>query len=265
MNLLDKEKFTLEITKFFGFKKLAGAAVSRLFELASKKIEDEKTDREVFEKNIQNCSDEEMKIYIPDVYQKDIYKIDYLKLKDNGIKLISFDIDDTINDIFLNKVEAKVPVFKVKMPADAIEFFAKLKSLGFTVTLLTNAGSDLAKEVAKQLNADDYIARANKPETMNFQVMQEQYGVEKSQMAHVGNDIRTDIKGGNTFGITTCLVRRKGFSMKLVKFIGKNTGMPTKGTLIRNELLERDLWRKHHLKEKGDQYYQLGETPKYKR
>lgn len=253
-----------ELLKLFGIKKIAGTAASFLLDKASKKIEDEKTDREVFEKNIHNCSDEDMKIYIPDVYQKDIYKIDYLKLWDNGIRLISFDIDDTINDIFLNKIESKVPVIKVKMPDDAKELFERLKSIGFTLVLLTNADSDLAKEAARELNADGYIVRANKPETMNFKVMQDIYGVEKSQMAHVGNDVRTDIGGGNAFGIVTCLVRRKGFSMKLVKFIGKNIGMPTKGTLIRNELLERDLWRKHHLKEKGDQYYQMGETPKYR-
>lgn len=252
-----------QLTKIFGFKNIADTLINRLVELANKKIEDEKADREIFEKNIKNCSNAELQVYIPDVYQKDIYKIDYIKLRDNGIKLISFDIDDTINDVFLNKIESNVPGIKVRMPKSAVELFAKLKELGFIVTLLTNAGSDLAKETCEQLNADGYIARANKPEPMNFQVMQEIYGIEKSQMAHVGNDIRTDVGGGNAFGVTTCLVRRNGFSMKLVKFIGKHIGMPTKGKLIRDELLKRDLWRKHHQKEKGDQYYQLGEKPKY--
>lgn len=42
--------------------------------------------------------------------------------------MIAFDIDDTINDIFLNKIESKVPVIKVKMPDDAKDFFERLKS-----------------------------------------------------------------------------------------------------------------------------------------
>ena len=43
-------------------------------------------------------SDVQLQLYIPDVYQKDIYQIDYQRLWDQGIRLISFDIDDTIQD-----------------------------------------------------------------------------------------------------------------------------------------------------------------------
>lgn len=91
-----------------------------------------------------------------------------------------------------------------------------------------------------------------------------EYGAEPSQMAHVGNSMRQDIAGGNRAGVTTCLVRRAGYSIKVVKFFMKGTGLQTKGHLIREKLLERDLWRKHHKEVKGDQYYQLGELPKYR-
>ena len=33
--------------------------------------------------------------YIPDAYQKSIYTINYNKLKDNGIKCLLFDLDNT--------------------------------------------------------------------------------------------------------------------------------------------------------------------------
>ena len=39
------------------------------------------------------------KYYVPDVYQPSIYSIDYQKLKDAGVQLISLDIDDTITDL----------------------------------------------------------------------------------------------------------------------------------------------------------------------
>lgn len=91
------------------------------------------------------------------------------------------------------------------------------------------------------------------------------YGVDKSQMAHVGNSMRADIAGGNKYGVTTCLVRRAGTSMKIVKFVSKTLGVPTKGHLIRERLLERSMWRKHHVYRPGDQYYQLGEEPEYRR
>ena len=45
----------------------------------------------------ENMSDKDLReIYVPDVYQKDIYAIDYLQLQQAGIRFISFDIDDTI-------------------------------------------------------------------------------------------------------------------------------------------------------------------------
>ena len=50
-------------------------------------------------------SDAQLRLYIPDVYQKDIYQIDYQRLWNQGIRLISFDIDDTIQDSGIDKIE----------------------------------------------------------------------------------------------------------------------------------------------------------------
>ena len=89
------------------------------------------------------------------------------------------------------------------------------------------------------------------------------YHVEPTQMAHVGNNIRQDVAGGNRAGVTTCLVRRAGYSLKIFNAALKKLGIQTKGHLVRAKLLEYGLWRKHHKELKGDQYYQLGELPKY--
>ena len=135
--------------------------------------------------------------------------------------------------------------------------------MGFTVTLLTNTTAAIAEDVCEDLQADGYIARADKPETRNFERMMEIYHVEPAQMAHVGNNIRQDVAGGNRAGVTTCLVRRAGFSLKIFNAALKKLGIQTKGHLVRAKLLEYGLWRKHHKEIKGDQYYQLGELPKY--
>lgn len=210
-------------------------------------------------------SDEELMRYVPSVFQKNIYEIDYLKLKDAGVKLISFDIDDTISDSIKNKLLAKLGVKKF-ISKDAVHLFEKLKFMGFTVVLLTNSGVFLAEPVCEYLKADGYIANANKPQTMNFEYMRQQYGVEKSEMAHVGNSMKQDIVGGNTFGIITCYVRRNGLTMSIAKHTKTDLlGIPTEGQVIREELLKRNMFRRHHLKEKGDQYYQLGEDPAYRK
>lgn len=187
--------------------------------------------------------------YVPDVYQPDIYQIDYDKLKANGIKLISFDIDDTIIALAVKRV-----MFSdhIHIPKEAKTQFEALKALGFEVWLMTNANEGRAKAVAKQLGLKDhYIGKAHKPLTGSFQKLQSEYGLKKSQMAHVGNSILDDIGGGNVFGVTTCLVRRVG---------NLSAPWPNEATELRQVLKERGIWHKHHMETKGDQYYQLGEV-----
>lgn len=224
---------------------------------------DEQSGRAAFSKALAQATDEELMDYVPDVYQEDIYQIDYSLLKAHGIELISFDIDDTIDDSFINKLEANAPLLTVTMPEKAKDLVRDLRGMGFKVVLLTNAQTELAEGACADLQADGYIARAKKPAAGGFETIAATYQVDRSQMAHVGNSIRADIAGGNRFGITTCLVRRAGTSMKLMKLAAKLLGRPTKGHLIRERLLERDLWRKHHLHNPGDQYYQLGAEPAY--
>ena len=240
-------------------------AVEYLCKKALAMLREEKSNREDFLRSLERFSDDELMVYVPDVYQEDIYQINYARLKENGIKLISYDIDDTIDDSFINKFEANAPMLTVTMPDKARELVRGLKDMGFTVVLLTNAQHELAEGACKDLGADYCVARARKPEISGFEAIAAKYGVDKSQMAHVGNSMRADIAGGNKYGVTTCLVRRAGISVKLVKLVGKLLGVPTKGHLIREKLLERGLWRKHHVCPPGDQYYQLGEQPEYRR
>lgn len=228
----------------------------------SDRVSKEKVEREAFKKKIHEMPDDELRLFVPDVYQKDINKIDYEKLKENGIRLVSFDIDDTLSDVLLNNIRDITPGLKVTMPDDVKRLFQNLKSMGFIVTLLTNASEGIAKGACEDLGADDYISKANKPETGCFEEMLNRYSLEKPQMAHVGNSMRDDVAGGNKAGVTTCLVRRNGVSKKVQIGIAKQMGIPTKGHLIREELLKRGMWRKHHKDIKGDQYYQFGEIQK---
>ena len=189
--------------------------------------------------------------YVPAVYQRNIYAIDYQKLKEAGVKLISFDIDDTITDLLVDNP-----------PKEAITLFEDLKKMGFELWLLSNANEDRVSDFANQLGiSQNYIARAEKPLTIHFQTLKDRCGVEKSQMAHVGNAIRDDVAGGNAFGIITCLVRRAGKTSLIPKL---NPLVPTQSQLLREELKARGIWFKHHVLVPDDQYYQLGELPKYK-
>ena len=188
--------------------------------------------------------------YVPDVYQPSIHAIDYEKLKAHGIKAISFDIDDTI-----------AALTDHNPPKSTITKFEDLKKMGFDLILITNAGDGRGERFADALGVP-YIASAEKPSTAHFEKILDRFGLEKSQMAHVGNSMTRDVAGGNAFGVTTCLVRNVGKAAvggnKIQKVLGG-----TEGQQIKEEMKERNIWRKHHKYEKGDQYYQLGEMPKY--
>lgn len=189
--------------------------------------------------------------YIPDVYQPTIHAIDYDRLKEAGITLLSFDIDDTI-----------APLENFRPDKTAVTRFESLKSKGFMVALLTNAGTARAAEFAEKLGIPgQFIASAEKPLMRSFEELQKRYGAEKSQMAHIGNNMKMDVAGGNVFGITTCLVRNIGILQVGLDMVRKGH---KDGHNLRKELKDRGLWRKHHKFEKGDQYYQLGESPAYR-
>ena len=69
-----------------------------------------------------------MNIFYPDIYAKNIYTINYNKLKDKGIKCLVFDLDNTL-----------VPV-KAKMTTREVEtFIRRLRQNKFTVILMSNS------------------------------------------------------------------------------------------------------------------------------
>jgi len=194
--------------------------------------------------------------YVPDVYQKSIFNIDYDQLKKAGIKLISFDIDDTI-----------APIEKVKPSKASITLFEKLKLMGFELFLMSNANYKRATLFGEMLNVDA-VYRVNKPSTIGFISIQKKYfekfsiEIAAKEMAHIGNSMVKDVATGKSYGVITCLVRDVGLLPKTGRRLNP---FQTEGQKVRAIMKKRGLWRKHHLKEKGDQYYQLGETPKYLR
>ena len=201
-----------------------------------------------------NMSDEELRnTFVPEVYQPDIYAVDYQKLKSAGISLISFDVDDTIAGL-----EELIP------PKNTIIKFEQLKKMGFALFLMSNNHDEnRIRYFAKKLDVD-YIAHSLKPSMFSFRLIQDRYSekyhvsVQETQMAHIGNNIISDVGGGNTFGAVTCLVRRMGV-------LAKPFHINDEAHKLRKILKERDIWRKHHKYAENDQYYQLGEIPAYRK
>ncbi len=135
-----------------------------------------------------------MEKYIPDVYQKSIYTIDYRKLLERGIKCLLFDLDNTLVPISIKKVNPKIK-----------SHFKELKKEGFVLYLFSNASSSRVKLFAEELGIK-YCALARKPLKKRFEKLLYENDYNESQVAIIGDQILTDILGGNRVGITTILI-----------------------------------------------------------
>ncbi len=135
-----------------------------------------------------------MEKYIPDIYQKSIYTIDYSKLLSRGIKCLLFDLDNTI--IAIND---KTP------PQKAKDLFVSLKQKGFKVIIFSNSPKIRVKQFQNFFGVDCYHS-ARKPHPGKFRKLLKAYNYTVNEVAIIGDQLLTDIVGGNKIGITTVLV-----------------------------------------------------------
>ena len=133
------------------------------------------------------------KLIIPNLYYKDIYSINYQRLKDNNIDYLLFDIDNTIGDD-----KERIPCNK------AIDLIKNLKK-DFTIIILSNTHPWRAKCYAKLLDIP-YYSFAIKPLKMSYKRFIKKYNAEVDKVAAIGDQLYTDIKGANKMGITSILV-----------------------------------------------------------
>lgn len=135
-----------------------------------------------------------MNNFIPDMYQKSIYHINYDKLQEDGIKCILFDLDNTC-----------VP-YKDKVPNKKLcDLIETLKDMDFKVIIFSNSPRKRIKPFKDKLNIDA-LASARKPRKESFLKIMKLFGYNLSEIAIIGDQLYTDILGGNRVGIKTILV-----------------------------------------------------------
>ena len=134
-----------------------------------------------------------MKKLIPNMYQESIYTINYKKLKKNNIKCLLFDLDNTCVGY-----HEKNPTKKLE------ELFNQLNEMGFKVVIFSNA----TRKRLVPFNSLNVILHpaSKKPFKKNFQKILTNYHYKKNEVCIIGDQLFTDILGGNRIGIKTCLV-----------------------------------------------------------
>ena len=139
-----------------------------------------------------------MEIYVPDIYQKDIYSIDYDVLISRGIKFLIFDLDNTL-----------VGIKERHSREETKKLFDNLKIKGFKIIIASNSFKNRVKTIANELRVN-YIFRTKKPHTdkIDEYIKNTNYGID--EIAIIGDSMMDDVVCGNTIGITTILLDQIG-------------------------------------------------------
>ena len=168
-----------------------------------------------------------MEIYVPDIYEQDIYKIDYDTLISRGIKFLIFDLDNT-----LVTITERVPRKETK------ELFDSLKKKGFKLIIASNSISARVKPFSNELKVE-YLSSVKKPhvEIIDEYIKNSKYSLD--QIAMIGDSMIDDVVCGNTIGITTVLLDQIGkreFPIARLKRI--------KEKKVQKKLRDKDLFTK---------------------
>ena len=134
-----------------------------------------------------------MSIY-PKLYLSSVKDITIEILNKNNIKALILDIDNTLIDYYKNLSE------------DIIKWAAGLKQQGIILYILSNTNKEeKVRTVAEKLKIE-YEFFAKKPFKKGFIKIQKKLNIPESNIGVVGDQIFTDVIGGNRCNMFTILV-----------------------------------------------------------
>lgn len=133
-------------------------------------------------------------ILYPNAHFNNVREIKIEFLQKNKIKALILDVDNTLIDYDKNLAE------------ETIKWAENLKEKGIKLYILSNSNKkDKVKTVAEKLNIEyDYFAK--KPLKIGFKKVQEKLQEKPENIGVVGDQIFTDVIGGNRCKMFTILV-----------------------------------------------------------
>ena len=161
-----------------------------------------------------------MKLFIPDMYQKDIFTIPYQKLKEMGYQLLIFDLDNTIGSI--NEKNCNL---------ETINFLNQL-SKDFQVVIASNSHKKRVQSFCRNLKCK-YYSLSLKPTLKVLRKIKKDYNIDYQKMVIIGDQVVTDIVVGNRKKILTILVdpilnhdlKITDFNRMVEKILNKKNGI----------------------------------------
>lgn len=134
-----------------------------------------------------------LKLFEPNLYIKSFEDLDLEILKDKGITFLICDIDNTL------------VAFDVSLPNDTVKnFVKKVLASNIKIVLISNNVEERVKKFATPLQLE-YYAFANKPLKKTYRKVLSDYKLNPKHVAIIGDQLLTDIFGGNRMGFYSIL------------------------------------------------------------
>lgn len=140
----------------------------------------------------------------PDLYVDNLWDVPLTHLKEVGIVGILLDLDNTVTN--WNGMQVS---------AEAQSWVQSAQDQGFKLCLLSNNGPRRVLPIAEKLQIP-FVAEAGKPRRQAFRQAIQLLDLPREQVAAVGDQLFTDVLGGNRTGIYTILVT----PLDKVEFLG---------------------------------------------
>lgn len=136
-----------------------------------------------------------MSLLYPDLMVDNIFSLTAGQLLEAGCKAILLDVDNTLT------------THDNPQPADGVvEWLEEMKSGGLELIIVSNNKAQRVKLFANLLGLD-FVSRAAKPLPIGFARACRRLGIKKSEAAVIGDQVFTDILGGNLLGAYTILTQ----------------------------------------------------------
>ncbi|NLU49896.1 MAG: YqeG family HAD IIIA-type phosphatase [Syntrophomonadaceae bacterium] len=162
------------------------------------------------------------KIFYPDIYVDSVLDIPLDCLRNTNITSLILDLDNTITEWNSNRLAPEIAAW-----------ISDTKNKGFKVCIVSNNNEKRVLGVAEVLDIP-CVCRAGKPLARAFRRALAKLGATPHETAMVGDQIFTDILGGNLMGMITILVspinKREFMGTRIMRQVEKLvlTRLPTR-------------------------------------
>ncbi|PAV28989.1 hypothetical protein CIL05_13490 [Virgibacillus profundi] len=135
-----------------------------------------------------------LKLFLPNEHVKSVFDIQPAILKQKGIKGIITDLDNTL---VAWDVKDATP--------EVIQWFKLMKDNDIKVTIISNNKQERVKIFSEPLDTP-FVFSARKPLSRAFKTVAKQMELKKEEVVVIGDQLLTDVLGGNFAGFYTILV-----------------------------------------------------------